>query len=141
LLRRPSCTVHVCSLSAPQIELIIIHHSSSTFARRKMKRLRRRTGFYAETFHFGRRIIVVQEESKSEGFQVKNMQRELPPLPRSRKRPFFNRIHIWCIKSFLLLLYRSPFAPNRCHQGHCACCFKPCRVLGLERSGQTQRLE
>ena len=56
--------------------------NGSTFMRRKADRLRKSHGFYAETVQRGRKIIVMEIDSKGVNtFHVKNTQREFPPLP------------------------------------------------------------
>lgn len=61
----------------------------STFSRRKMDRLRRSNGFHAETVQLGRKIIVMEADSKEDkDFRVKSMQREFPPLPGTGEKPF-----------------------------------------------------
>ena len=59
-----------------------LSENGSTFMRRKMDRLRRSHDFYAETVQFGRKIIVMNTNSKAEGtFRLKNTQQEFPSLP------------------------------------------------------------
>jgi hypothetical protein len=53
----------------------------------KMDRLRRSNGFHAETVQLGRKIIVMEGDSKDKYFHVKSMQREFPPLPRTGAKP------------------------------------------------------
>jgi hypothetical protein len=63
-----------------------------TFLRRKMDRLRRSNGFYAETVQLGRKIIVMKADSKADKvFQIKSMEREFPPLPGTGESTFSNK--------------------------------------------------
>jgi hypothetical protein len=59
-----------------------------SFSRRKMDRLRRSNGFRAETVQLGRKIIVMEADSKDKDFHVKSMQREFPLLPGTGEKPF-----------------------------------------------------
>jgi hypothetical protein len=65
----------------------------STFSKRKMNRLRKSQGFYAETVQHGKKIIVMDAGFKADQvkagqeFCMKNVQREFPPLPGTGKKP------------------------------------------------------
>ena len=57
-----------------------------SFSKRKMDRLRKSQGFYAETVQRGRKIIIMDTDLKAdEEFCMKSMKREFPPLPGTRK--------------------------------------------------------
>jgi hypothetical protein len=61
----------------------------STFSKRKMDRLRKSQGFYAETVQHGREIIIMDIDLKADKeFCMKNMLREFPPLPGIGKTLF-----------------------------------------------------
>jgi hypothetical protein len=71
-----------------------------TFSRRRMERLRRSNGFYAETVQLGRKIIVMEAYSKvDKDFHIKNMQREFPLLPGTGENPLSTNLALLDIYS------------------------------------------
>jgi len=61
----------------------------STYSKRKMDRLQKSHGFYAETVQHGRKIIIMDTNLKAnKEFCIKNTQRGFPPLPGMGKTSF-----------------------------------------------------
>jgi hypothetical protein len=61
----------------------------SAFSKRKMDRLRKSPGFYADTVQLGRKVIVMDEEPKAEKeFCIKKMLKEFPQLPGTGENSF-----------------------------------------------------
>ena len=92
-----------------------------TFVRRKMNRLRRSNGFYAETVQLGRKIIIMKADSKAdEVFQIKSMEGEFPPLPGTGESASFKqnsglvgRFVVLTVNILELKPYKTPQKKNR----------------------------